>query len=155
MKWMSFVLLVGALAGCSAASVPSSQEACAQTVRDYAVLRDEGPAETYADVFTADAVFELGGVVTQGRDALIARHVAANAAAVWRHNMTDIRIEETDEGIFGRSRFIVMTGPHLNTESAEVAREIVGDYEDIFAIEGEQCKIASRKVSIVFDTLYP
>lgn len=153
---MRFILSTAILLGLTACqpSTPAYISACEQTVRDYAVLRDDGPADQYADLFTQDGTFDLGGTITEGREALIARHKAANAAAAWRHNITDIRITKSGTDIKGVSRFIVMTGPHLGTASAEATREILGDYIDTFVMEDGVCRIKSRKVKIAFDTLY-
>lgn len=129
---------------------PTAAELCEQTVRDYAVLRDNGPVEAYASLFTEDGTFELGDTVTQGREALVARHVAANSAAAWRHTMGDIRISETNGEFSGLSRFIVRTGAPASP--SPVSREIVGHYADKFVIADGQCKIATRKVHILFDT---
>lgn len=153
MRFMTGAMLTALLAACNS-QAPAFETTCTQTVRDYALLRDEGPAEEYANLFTEDGTFELGGTITEGREALIARHRAANTAAAWRHTMTDIRIRKTDKTIEGTSRFIVKTGPHLDTPSAEATREILGDYLDVFEVKGGVCKIRSRKVNIVFDTLY-
>jgi len=134
----------------TACSQSTTSELCEQTVRDYAVLRDDGPVEAYADLFTKDGTFQLGETVAQGHEALVARHKGANSAASWRHTMGDIRITEIDGNLTGHSRFIVRTG--TPTVPSPVSREIVGHYEDTFAIEGGTCKITSRKVHILFDT---
>ena len=153
MRLMITAICFGVLSACQA-GVPNYVILCEQTVRDYALLRDEGPAEAYADLFTQEGTFELGGTITAGRQALISRHKSANAEAAWRHSMSDIRISKTDKTVTGISRFNVKTGPHLDTPSAEVKREILGDYIDEFEVKGGVCKIKSRKVKIVFDTLF-
>lgn len=148
-------VLIGAalsMSACSPVSSPSNVNLCDATVRAYAHLRDEGPAEHYADLFTQDGEFHLGPNVTKGRDALISRHIASNADNVWRHNMTDIRIRENHDGLSGVTRFHIFAGPKGEKPSAPT-REILGDYLDEFAIENGACKIASRKVKITFDTL--
>ena len=136
--------------GLAACTQVTPAQLCEQTVRDYAVLRDDGPVEAYADLFTNDGTFQLGETVVEGRDALIGRHKAANSAAAWRHTMGDIRVSELDGEITGHSRFVVRTG--ASGSPTTVTREIVGYYEDTFVIEAQTCKIATRKVHILFDT---
>lgn len=143
-------LLVSACASVSGAA--DTKQLCTQTVRDYTVLRDEGPAEDYTDLFTADGEFHLGPNITKGRDALIARHISANTNARWRHHMTDIRINTENEKITGRSRFHIFTGP-LTEKASAPSREIIGTYIDGFVIDDGMCKIKTRKVDITFDTL--
>lgn len=150
MKYLSFILL-STLTACAPEVRTPFVELCAQTVRDYGILRDEGPAESYADLFTPDGEFHLGPNVTKGREALIARHIASNADTVWRHNMTDIRITEPKEGLTGVTRFHIFMGPRSD-KAGQPSREIIGDYIDQFVMDGTACKIESRKVKIVFDT---
>lgn len=150
MKLLAFNLSLGLvlpLIGCQA-NPTSHIQMCEQTVHDYALLRDEGPAQDYANLFIAEGTFELGSTITQGHKALIERHVAANEAAVWRHTMTDIRISDD---LTGTSRFIVHTGPKSDAPD-KVIREIIGDYKDVFEIKDGKCQIKSRKVKVVFDS---
>ncbi len=142
---------LGAFLSACTASAPQDTivDLCTQTVRDYAVLRDEGPAEAYANLFTPDGTFVLGGAQTTGHAALIARHTSANDNALWRHTMTDIRITPVLDGASGVSRFIIDTGPHPAPSAS--TRRIIGDYEDTFAIENGVCKIKLRTVRILFD----
>ncbi|NNC38481.1 MAG: hypothetical protein EX271_09360 [Acidimicrobiales bacterium] len=149
---LAYLSLLLMLSACSTESRTPFVDLCAKTVKDYGPLRDEGPAEAYADLFTVDGEFHLGPNVTQGRDALIARHKAANTASVWRHNMTDIRIIDSEAGLSGNTRFHIFTGPKGGKPSAP-SREIIGDYHDEFVIEEGGCKIKTRKVKIVFDSL--
>lgn len=152
MKKLVIIMAVLSLGACGEA-VQSPAQLCEQTVKDYALYRDVGPVQAYADLFTEDGTFTLGGTVTMGHEALKARHVAANKAAAWRHNMTDIRIETDGETVKGRSRFIVMTGPHAKDAAgpSSFMRQIIGDYQDVFVIEGGACKIKSRQVNVLFD----
>ncbi|MGJ8562915.1 MAG: nuclear transport factor 2 family protein [Alphaproteobacteria bacterium] len=145
------LILLVPLAAC-VSQLSKVMQACEKTVRDYALYRDEGPVDSYTALFTEDGTFQLGEAVTTGRDALKARHIAANKAAAWRHNMTDIRISPNADEITGRSRFIIMTGARTgDTGSLPTAsRQIVGDYEDVFVIEDGACKIKSRTVNILF-----
>lgn len=155
MKYLWLISAVIVLSGCqSAASPAKSLEAanalCEKTVRNYALLRDEGPAEDYADLFTADGTFTLGENVTRGRQALIARHKAANAAALWRHNILDVKFSDTGGTLSGVSRFMIYTAPH--PAPAKNPREIIGDYVDTFVMENGHCRISSRSVRIIFDS---
>lgn len=128
----------------------SAAQLCKQTVYDYARLRDEGPAKDYADLFTEDGQFTLGKTITKGRDALIKRHESANKAALWRHYMLDVKIEEDDGALKGVSRFLIYTAPH--PAPAKNPREIIGDYRDTFVIVDGVCKISDRQVRIIFDS---
>ena len=58
---MRLILSAAVLLGLTACepSAPAYIAACQQTVRDYAVLRDEGPADQYADLFTEDGTFDI------------------------------------------------------------------------------------------------
>lgn len=143
---LPFVLI----AGCVSIAQPSPVELCERTVRDYGPLRDEGPAEAYADLFAANGEFHLAKNVTKGRGALIARHTASNTALKWRHNMTDIQIIEKNGDYLGKTGFHIFAGPYSETPGA-FNREILGNYIDIFAIENGACKIKSRKAEIIFD----
>lgn len=147
-----FVLSLLLAVGCAPDPKTSSTELCEKTVLDYGPLRDDGPAEQYADLFTPDGEFHLGPNVTKGREALIARHIASNSNNVWRHNMTDIRLRENENGLSGVTRFHIFTGPRGEKPTAP-AREILGDYIDVFVIQNGTCKIKSRKIKIAFDTL--
>lgn len=146
------LILLVPLAACES-QLSKVMQACEKTVRDYALYRDQGPVDFYTALFTEDGTFKLGETVTTGREALKARHIEANKAAVWRHNITDVRIAPSTGEITGRTRFIIMTGPRKeDTESLPAAtRQIVGDYEDVFVIEDGACKIKSRTVNILFD----
>lgn len=148
-----FILGAGLL-GLTACTQITPQELCEQTVRDYAVLRDNGPVEDYAELFTEDGTFQLGDTALQGREALIARHKGANSAASWRHTMGDIRISELDGKTTGNSRFVVRTGASGSPSpvSREIVGHYVGHYEDTFVVKDRTCKIATRKVHILFDT---
>ena len=127
-------------------------ELCTQTVRDYAVFRDDpSKADEYGALFAEDGTFTLAGNTAAGRDALIARHKRANENAVWRHNMIDIDIDENEGVVTGRTRFIVQTGPRAESPGP-VTREIIGFYDDIFAIEGGKCRIQDRSVVVEFDS---
>lgn len=137
----------------------SSRRACLKTVSDYAWLRDDpAQSEAYAELFTENGTFVLAGQVTEGRAALMARHRTANQNAVWRHNMTASRIEVSDTKITGKTRFIIQTGPRASgvhaTSPVPVAREIIGYYEDEFALVAGQCRLDSRRVHIEFDSFH-
>lgn len=151
-KTVGLVPVLLLLSACGEAALSPAQ-LCEQTVKDYALYRDVGPVQAYADLFTEDGSFTLGGTVTAGHEALKARHVAANKAAAWRHNMTDIRINAAGDDMTGHSRFVVMTGPHAKDMAGppNFTRQIVGDYEDVFVIIDGTCKIKSRKVNVLFD----
>jgi len=140
------------LGGCAAPdNAPTYVDLCTETVRDYAVLRDDiGLADAYGELFSEDGEFHLAGNVAKGREALIARHKIANADVQWRHNMTDIRISETGDKITGNSRFHIFAGPRSETPVAP-NREILGDYTDEFVVENGACKIKVRQVSVIFD----
>ena len=131
-------------------STPSAAELCKRTVKQYGPLRDNGPAEAYADLFTTDGEFHLAGNITKGHDELIERHKASTAALKWRHNMTDIRIVEKDGEYSGITGFHIFAGPHAETPTA-FNREILGNYIDVFAVDDGVCKIKTRKINVIFD----
>jgi hypothetical protein len=131
---------------------PTDTQLCEKTIEAYGPLRDEGPADTFADLFAEDGEFHLAGNITKGRDALIARHIASNAETIWRHNMNGSRIVENENTVSGTTRFHIFAGPRTSSPTAP-ARELIGDYLDEFTIEDGACKIKSRKVKIVFDRL--
>ncbi len=153
MKFTKIVcLMMGALTLSACQQESSINELCADTIHDYARLRDNPEtSEAYAALFTEDGTFTLAGQVTAGREALAARHRIANESAVWRHNMIDVEITDTVGKLSGQTRFIVQTGPR-GQRPGPVTREIVGSYSDIFEITGDKCLIKSRVVSIDFDT---
>jgi len=147
-----FTLALILLGGCAAPDLPPSvPEMCEETVRDYAILRDgKTTSKAYGDLFTEDGEFHLAGDMTKGKDALIARHLAANAETIWRHNMTEIKISQKDGEIRGQTRFHIFAGPRADAPIAP-NREILGTYRDEFMLVKGVCKIKSRKVEIVFD----
>ena len=153
-----YIMLIGAaliFGGCQPedrSKTVSTADLCAQTVRDYALLRDDpAQAAAYGALFTNEGSFTLAGNTVTGRDALIARHKAANENAVWRHNMTDIDITKTDGKVTGRTRFVVYTGAR-GDEPGPVTREIIGYYDDIFVLENERCLLQDRRVVVEFDS---
>ena len=150
MKSVLFLSLL-IVTACGPVSPTASIELCEKTVLEYGPLRDDGPSEQYAELFTADGEFHLGPTVTKGRDALVARHIKANSDTIWRHNMTNIQISDESGRLSGITRFHIYTGPKASKPGAP-AREILGDYIDDFVIENGTCKIKLRRVKIVFDT---
>lgn len=136
------------LAACSFSGKQLSQsELCLQTVRDYAELRDDmSKAKAYGDLFTENGRFTLGPNTVTGRDALIARHQAANKAAIFSHVMEDMEID----GLTGKSRVVVYTKDRKAPD--KITRVIIADYADEYAMIDGKCLISDRKVSVVYDT---
>ncbi len=131
------------ISGCG--DSPNIEELCAQTISDYAAHRDNpGAALPYAELFTADGSFKLGDTVTEGREALIARHQSSHEGALWEHNLSNIEVFEKSGVYFGKSEVLVRTGPADNFP----AREIKASYRDIFRIEDGRCLIKSRETTI-------
>jgi len=151
------LLAIAAITLTACAQKTTPYELCEQTVRDYALLRDDpAKAEPYAELFTETGSFELGGNIVKGREALTQRHIASHQNAAWRHNMTDISIKGIqlkDKGgkMIGQSRFIVQTGAK-SEKPVPMSREIIGTYHDQFKIVDGSCKFQSRKVDVLFDS---
>ena len=143
------------IAGCQASSNAPDQsktDLCRKTIADYAWLRDDpASAEAYADLFTEEGTFTLAGNVTQGREALAARHVSANKNTRWRHNMVGTELIEVHGGMTGETRFIIQTGPRSD-RPGPAEREIIGYYEDELEVKAGKCLIRARTVHVEFDT---
>ncbi len=147
-----YLTLAAFLSACgkSPQSKASSLNSCKQTVLDYADLRDDpGKAEAYGDLFTQTGTFTLGPNTITGRNALIARHKAANGLAAWHHTMENIHIAEDNQT--GLSRVIVYTTPKDDNEV--VTRMIVAEYIDKFQIIDGKCKITDRQVRVIHDSI--
>lgn len=145
---LTFVLTLtlGACAQSSADLDPSAL--CAQTVAEYAELRDD-PSKSleYGDLFTKDGSFIMGPNIIRGQDALIARHKSSNQSTVWNHVMDDINISDD---LTGQSRVIVYTSDRKSAD--DITRVIIADYQDRYEIVEGVCLISERKVSVVYDT---
>ena len=95
------------LLGACGQNTPTIFERCEQTIRNYAVYRDDpAKAVEYANLFTENGSFTLGETTTQGQDALKSRHIAAHRNALWRHNMGEIRIGGLDFGSKGNDKLL-------------------------------------------------
>ncbi len=142
------LVLVPLLGACAQSSNPSPAELCKTTVENYATYRDEpSKSAEYAAVFTKDGSFTLGPNTITGRDALMARHRAANKDVIFNHVMDDIEIRTN---MTGKSRVIVYTSARQG--SHDINRVIVADYMDRYEMENGQCLIAERNVAVLFDT---
>ncbi len=130
-------------------STDTKTHMCEQTVLYYGKFRDNpDKAEEYANLFTADGSFHLGKVETQGRNALIDRHITAHKNAVWLHNMGDSTFKDNGGKLTAESKVIVMTGP----DSENLNTRIEAKYVDEFEIVAGDCKIKSRKTEIISQT---
>ena len=140
--------LAASLAACSPSKAPPTQTfLCTQTVLDYAELRDDSSkAAEYGRLFTEDGRFQLGPNIVEGRQALMARHRAANETTIFSHVMEDIEII----GLTGKSRVVVYT--KNRADSDKVTRVIIADYADSYEMVDDKCLISDRKVSVVYDT---
>ncbi|NNE58415.1 MAG: SnoaL-like domain-containing protein [Hellea sp.] len=147
-KHIPSLISLTVLAACSA----SHDEVilCTNTVENYAALRDNPEtAESYADLFTDQGTFTLGGSQTAGREALIARHKASHESAKWQHEMGKISVhKQGPDKITGSSQVTVKTGPK---GVAEYERTIAATYDDTFVMENGSCRIKSRLVTVISD----
>lgn len=145
----SIVFIAAALISCTPEETPA--QLCNQTVKDYATYRDNPEmAKAYADLFSLDGTFTLGPNTTEGRDTLIARHIASHENATWQHNMNEISIRDKDAVVTGTSRVTVKTS---SKDDPNTTRKIVADYEDNFELIGDKCLIKSRIVKILTDDI--
>lgn len=136
------------IGACSQSQSPTHAELCRKTVTDYAAFRDDPEKSTeYGALFTEDGVFTLGPNPITGRQALIARHKAANKDVIFNHVMDDILVRAD---LTGKSRVIVYTS--ARNGSHDINRVIVADYMDRYEMSGGKCMIAERNVAVLFDT---
>ncbi len=142
---LSMVPIIGA---CSQSAAPSQSELCQAAVENYAAYRDDpNKSAEYGALFTEDGRFTLGPNTITGRDALVARHLAANQDVIFNHVMDDITIRNN---LTGKSRVVVYTS--ARNGSHDINRVIVADYMDRYEMRGGQCLIAEREVAVLFDT---
>lgn len=139
--------ILAVLSSCSALLDPA--KLCSQTALDYGKFRDAPDAALqYADLFTPDGSFTLGGQVTQGRDALIARHQTSNQNQVWKHHPGVPVIAMSNGIITGTSKVIVQTG----AKDGPMTTEITGEYADVFEISKGRCLIKTRDTKVTSRT---
>ncbi len=125
---------------------PSPAELCEDTIQSYGVFRDDpDQARPYAELFTPDGSFALGGNVTTGHEALMARHKESHENQRWQHIMSAPVISIQDERIIAVTQVSVKTGPKLG----EMDTIIIGQYQDEFQIVSGSCRIKSRKTSVI------
>lgn len=132
--------------------------ACQQLVYDYAYYRDQNDAEKWANVFSKDGVFNMGGMSEfKGRETL-AQHVIddPNSAKIHRHMMTTVRITPIDEkSATGISYVMVLGGAASNTDTLPTPLggiDVMVEYHDKFSLTDEGWKIANREAKLVFIT---
>ena len=151
MKYLFWILPLSLIA-CAPTKPPSKIELCEQTVRAYGPLRDSlNQGDAYADLFTENGEFHLGGDVTKGRAALKGRYRTANKTTQWQHFMQDVNISQNGGKLTGTTRFVIYLGPR-DSKPVQFTRQIIGTYTDAFVMREGRCKIKTRKVSITFDT---
>jgi len=132
------------LLSCGAKISPA--DLCKDTIHNYGVLRDDpDQAKSYAELFTPDGSFALGGNVTTGHEALIARHNSSHEDQAWQHTMSGPVISIQDKRISAVTGVTVKTGP----KPGIMDTVITGEYRDEFEIVSGVCRIKSRQTSVI------
>jgi hypothetical protein len=96
------------------------------------------PAETWADTFHSDGIFEIqsaeGNVIfkAQGRDELIKAHRSFPDIAITRHWISNLLIEAHPQGARSGSYIIAM---NISVNPATIIR--TGTYDDIVVLKGD------------------
>ena len=129
-------------------------ESCTRTANSYPYSRDRLDYEVYGDLFTKDAVFELQGDRTVGRDAIVDALRTRGPRAVTRHFSNVVHMEVTGaakaRGVSYLALYRASPEDMADGHNQIAGPAIVAEYHDQFEFEDGQCRIAERVVKIIF-----
>lgn len=109
-----------------------------QVMYRYNHAMDRGNADEWASCFTADAVFDAAGRVTEGHDALRALAQEVGGKGI-RHVLVNPAVDVDGDAARGRSYLLLL-------QQADIGA--VGAYDDEFVRTGDGWKIAKRVFTI-------
>ncbi|MGQ0621163.1 MAG: nuclear transport factor 2 family protein [Panacagrimonas sp.] len=119
---------------------------CESLCRAYGALADAGDADAFADLYTADGVFDRLGQLITGREAL-RDIIAGRPAGVWtRHRYSNARIEVATNARSASGRIDLEM--QRGREGSSEVDHIRAEYQDHFVLTDRGWRFASRKVVI-------
>ena len=158
MRFGAMLGVAGLLAGAAGPAAADVQADCARTVLAYADAWDHKQAAAFGALFTDDATLDIGTGPVKGRAAIDAMFAKSNAGPTMRHLMTNVLITPTGgSGARGQSYLQLFAGPpSAGGAPVEVSGfTLVGEYQDVFRIDGSGCRIAERRLVPVFRRARP
>lgn len=107
---------------------------------------DDGPWEEVVELFTPDAVLDLGAVTLEGRPA-IARFYRERSekAIVSKHISADVVVD-----VVGRDQATVRSTVILHREMGGTTPVLIGGYVDRVVCIGGEWRFTSRTLSVLF-----
>jgi hypothetical protein len=129
----------------------SIEHACRRLILDFAFYSDRREYETLAALFTVQGTLTRpSGEVLVGQDAIVASYRGKASTRITRHICTNIRITvESSQRARGLTYAIVF-GADSHQKPVEHfgiradARQLVGEFEDLFAMTSEGWRFESR-----------
>lgn len=121
---------------------------CHARVAEYAYYWDRNDADGMARVFTDEATLTLGGQTFTGPDAIVERMQAREAGSLIRHLMTTVHIERTGEDSARGVGYVSIYMGEQPDQGLTVVDgfALMGEYHDTFALDGDDCRIAERRL---------
>lgn len=128
------------------------ERACTQVSVAYAVSVDSHDFDSFATLFTEDAVLELGPNRFAGRDAIRAAVARHPAERVSRHVFSNILIEAVSETEARGITYLTLYQGESDDGpiSGAIAPALVGHYHDQFRRTDEGWKFARRTLAVAF-----
>ncbi len=122
---------------------------------DYVRYADRRDFDSFAALFTEDAVLEIGGVERRGHDA-IKRHFADREPMVTRHFCTNLRYEPIDENTAEGEIYLAVyrcAGPYTEADGPIPydRPDWIGEYRDRYACAADGWKFSERRLHIRFE----
>lgn len=145
---------LGLLSISAPAKAADVEAACTRTIVAYANAWDHNDAGGFANLFTDDAVLNIGGGDAKGRAAITELFAKRNPMATTRHMITNVQITAGSAGsATGRSYALLFTGPPPASATLPISADgytIMGEYNDRFQISFQGCRIVERRLTTVF-----
>lgn len=139
-------VLVPLFGACSPAPQSSDLELCKTTYHKYPEFRDNPVlGQEYGNLFSETGTFSIGNNISNGRDAIIQRHMAAHKSAVWVHKLEEPEFKEKNGKVFAKGDVVVLTGP----DKDNLTTRIEGHYADAYEVRDGRCRIKTRKTTVV------
>ncbi len=129
--------------------------ACERLEHDYAIFRDRGDAEAFANIFTEDGEWGRPTTVLKGREA-IREYIASSAGGPPEAHMqlqTTIQITPVDETTAtGISYAIVLEAPipEAGLPATSVGFQVASESRSTYQLTDEGWKIATREYTTLF-----
>ena len=150
----------GAAAPLSAAERVLAEQACRDLVVRAAHCTDSHRHEDFAALFAPDGVLTRpGGEPLRGREAILASYRARPAARITRHLITGSVIELASATQAHGLSYVLLWGGDLGDAEGPsgrpAQRQVMGEFEDEFALTAEGWRIARRDARFVLYQVPP